>query len=146
MLYRKFLKNNSSYNHFKYKTYRNKLSILLKISKRNYQNYFRSNSCNLKKIWSGIKEIVNLNKRGTQGIPTKLKEDNLETTDANEISDKFNNFFSSIGTNVGNSVDAVDKSPLEYIDVSYPDGFFLSPVTSEEIVPEPTARSAVQGY
>jgi DUF4097 and DUF4098 domain-containing protein YvlB len=56
MLYREFLKNNSSYNHFKFKIYRNKLSILLKISKRNYyQNYFRSNSCNVKKIWSGIK-------------------------------------------------------------------------------------------
>ena len=69
ILYRKFLKNNSAYNHFKYKTYRNKLS------KRNYyQNYFRSNSSNLKKIWLGIKEIVNLNKKGSRGIPTKLKE------------------------------------------------------------------------
>jgi hypothetical protein len=124
MLYRKFLKNNSSYNHFKYKIYRNKLSILLKISRRNYyQNYFRSHSCNLKKIWSGIKEIVNLNKKGTRGIPTKLKEDNLETNDAKEIADKFNKFFSSIGTNVGNFVDAVDKSPLDYIDVS---GCFFS--------------------
>lgn len=131
MLYRKFLQNNSIYNHFKYKTYRNKLSILLKLSKRNYdQNYFRSNLSNLKKIWSGIKEIVNLNKKGSRGIPTKLREGDLEITNTKEIANKFNNFFSSIGKNVGNYVDVVDRSPLEHIDVSYPDSFFLSPVTS----------------
>ena len=57
ILYRKFLKSNSAYSHFKYKTYRNKLSILLKVSKRNYyQNYLKSNSGNLKTIWSGIKK------------------------------------------------------------------------------------------
>ena len=137
MLYKKLLKNNSAYNRFKYKTYRNKLNILLKISKRNYyQNYFTSNSCNLKTIWAGIKEIVNLNKKGTRGIPTKLEEGDSEITNAKEMANKFNKFFSSIGANVGKSVDAVDKSPLDYIDVSYPDSFFLSPVTSEEIVIE----------
>ena len=47
----KFLKSNSAYNHFKYKIYQNKLSILLKVNKRSYyQNYFRSNSSNLKKM------------------------------------------------------------------------------------------------
>ena len=137
ILYWKFLKNNSAYNHFKYKTYRNKLSILLKVTKRNnYQNYFRSNSSNLKKIWLGIKEIVNLNKKGSRGIPAKLKEGDLEITNVKEIANKFNKFFSLIGVNVGNSVNVVDKSPLEYIDNSYPDSFFLSPVTSEEIVIE----------
>ena len=84
ILYRNFLKNNSAYyNHFKYKTYRNKLSILLKVRKRNYyQNYFRSNLSNFKKIWSGIKEIVNLNKKGSRGVPTKLKEGDLEITNS----------------------------------------------------------------
>ena len=74
------------------------MSILLKISRRNYyQNYFRSNLSNLKKIWSGIKEIVNLNKKGPRGIPTKLREGDLEINNTKEIANKLDKFFSSIG-------------------------------------------------
>ena len=113
------------------------LSILLKVRGIiYYQNYFRSNSSNLKKIWSGIKEIVNLNKKGSRGFPAKLKEGDLQIINAKEIANRFNKLFFSIGVNVGNSVDAVDKSPLEYIGNLYPDSLFLSPVTSEEIVTE----------
>ena len=63
------------------------------MSKGNYQNYFRSNSSNLKKNLLGIKEVVNLNKKGSQGIPTKLKEGDSEITSAKEIANKFNKFF-----------------------------------------------------
>ena len=77
-----FLKNTKEiipqFNCLRYKSYRNNLCILLKVSKRNfYQNYFSKNASNIKNIWSGIKEIINLNKRGTRGIPTISKDNNL---------------------------------------------------------------------
>ena len=78
-------------------------------------------------MWSGIKEIININNKGSQGISITLIEDSTE------IANKFNDYFSSVGTTVANSITAIDKSPLEYLNVSYQDCFFLSPVTKGEI-------------
>ena len=55
-LYKKILKTKSQYYHLKFKTYRNKINHLLKISKRKYNHdYFCKNTNNTKKTWSGIK-------------------------------------------------------------------------------------------
>ena len=78
-LFKKHLNSNSTYHTYKYKIYRNKLSKLLIVSKKMYyHDYFKENFSNLKKIWTGIREIVNINKKNTQGIPTKLIKDNIE--------------------------------------------------------------------
>ena len=58
--YKKFLKTRSSYYHSKFKYYRNKLNHLIKISRKKYYNeYFSSCQGNPKKLWTGIKRIVN---------------------------------------------------------------------------------------
>ena len=94
MVYGKYLKNRTPYNEFKFKTFRNRLASLLKVSKRNYyQNIFTNNSSNLKNIWSGIKELINLKKKSTRNVPTKLKEGDFDITNIKEIANKFNNFF-----------------------------------------------------
>ena len=47
--------------HREYKSYRNKLSTIIKESKRKYYNdYFRSNLKNIKNTWKGIKSIISL--------------------------------------------------------------------------------------
>ena len=53
--------------HRAYKCYRNKLSTILKESKRKYCNdYFRSNLKNIKNTWKGIKSIISLNCKSLQ--------------------------------------------------------------------------------
>ena len=50
-LYRRYLKRRNNYSHCKYKSYRNKLNHLIKISKRNYyKEYFITNKSNIKEI------------------------------------------------------------------------------------------------
>jgi hypothetical protein len=68
-----------------------------------YHDYFKENFSNLKKIWTGIREIVNINKKNTQGIPTKLIKDNIEVSDTKQMADVFNKYFSTIGINTANS-------------------------------------------
>ena len=47
--------------HNEYKTLRNQILDLTKKSKPNfYQNYFNENNSNLRKVWQGIKEIINI--------------------------------------------------------------------------------------
>ena len=48
----------------KYKYYRNKISTLTRISKRQfYLNYFNDNLSNMKKTWEGINNLLNRNKK-----------------------------------------------------------------------------------
>ena len=134
MLFKKYRRQTNPYNQFKYKQYRNKLNILLRKAKKKYnQDYFNQNATNLKKIWSGIKDIVNFNKKGSRGIPTHLKEGDREITDAREMANQFNKHFSSIGKTIGDSISLVNRCPLNYIDSEYAQSFFLTPVTKEEI-------------
>ena len=89
------MNSNSTYHTYKYKIYQNKLSKLLIVSKKMYyHDYFKENFSNLKKIWTGIREIVNINKKNTQGIPTKLIKDNIEVSDTKQMADVFNSFSS----------------------------------------------------
>ena len=47
-----------------YKTYRNSIVELTKKSKLNYyKNYFSQNSNNLRKVWKGIKGIINVKQK-----------------------------------------------------------------------------------
>ena len=74
-LYRHYLKRRSNYSHCKYKSYRNKLNHLIKISKRNYyKEYFITNKSNIKEIWKGIRQIITLKSKGSF-IPNKLVKD-----------------------------------------------------------------------
>ena len=47
--------------HLQYKQLRNKILEMIRISKKEYyKNYFENNNQNLRKVWQGIKEIINI--------------------------------------------------------------------------------------
>ena len=47
--------------HDEYKTLRNNINELTRISKNNYyRSFFTEHNSNIKKVWQGIKEIVNI--------------------------------------------------------------------------------------
>ena len=47
-----------------YKTLKNQINKLIRLGKKtHYANYFKENNNNLRKIWDGIKEIVNIKPR-----------------------------------------------------------------------------------
>ena len=86
-------------NETKFKIYQNKLSKLVKISKKKYYNdYFIENSNNVKNTRKGIKQIITL-KPQKANLPTKLVMSNSITTDTKSIANALNDFFSNIGKN-----------------------------------------------
>ena len=120
------------YLHCKFK-YRNKLNHLLKASKRlYYNNYFLVNINNSKKVWNGIKEIVNF-KAKTNQKTTKIVQNNTELTDPKVVANAFNNYFANVGANLARSIPDVNKSPLEYLKNPLCNNFYLFPVTPAEI-------------
>ena len=60
----------------RYKYYRNKISSLIRISKKiYYSDYFEANMSNIKKTWTGINELLFRHKKNLKTI-TAIKDPN----------------------------------------------------------------------
>ena len=78
-----------------YKTYKNKLTNLLrKVEKEYYQNQINLNKSNLKKSWKIIKEVINKNKK--KSIQTEFRIGDRLVTDPAAIVNHFNSFFANM--------------------------------------------------
>ena len=78
--------------------YRNKIVDLIKINKKShYQKFFEENMRNSKAIWQGILNIIYLKKGNRPNTPSSLLIEGNTITDPQDISDHFNNLFTSIG-------------------------------------------------
>ena len=85
-----------------------------------------------KKVWKGIRQLVNLKSR-SGSTPTKLLVEDVEINDPKSMADAFNNFFANIGNNLTKNIPSVNKSPLQYLTAPSQDSFFLFPTTTVEI-------------
>ncbi len=108
-LYKSYLRNRNEYFHLKYKLYRNKLKHLLHISKKSYyNNYFHINNGNMKNIWKGIKELVTL-KQSSVTSPSTIEVDNTKITNSKQIANAFNEYFSTVGSDIANTIPTVNN-------------------------------------
>ena len=65
------------YLHKQYKSYRNLLLTLQRVSKKSYYaEYFSVNAENVRKTWSGIKEIINVSKSSIPTSPVSINYNN----------------------------------------------------------------------
>ena len=86
--------------HDEYKILRNQINESIRLSKKNYYGrYFTEHSNNIKKLWLGIKEIVNI-KSKDRNFPSSIELDNKIITDTKEICNTFNDYFSTIAENI----------------------------------------------
>ena len=68
----------------RYKQYRNSITRLVRISKREYlQTYFENNMTNMKKTWDGFNSLIN-NKRKQRKQISSLKDDSNRGTIVND--------------------------------------------------------------
>ena len=85
-------------NFAQYKLCRNKISALTRASKKNYYHaFFADNLNNMKNTWNGINSLINGKKKKSRAISSLKRLNNGITTDPLEISNIFNNYFSSVG-------------------------------------------------
>ena len=96
--------------HNEYKLIKNEVTSLTRQGKKEYYNrYFTENKANLKKIWSGIKEIINI-KNKTLNHPTCIKDDKKTLYEPTEIASAFNNYFSNIADDILKNRNTVEIS------------------------------------
>ena len=88
------------YNRFK--DLKNEITDLTRKGKKEfYEKYFAENKNNLKKIWQGIKDIVNIKAKNFDQ-PTCIQNGDKTITKPSEISNAFNNYFTTIADNILN--------------------------------------------
>ena len=83
----------------KYKSYRNRLSYLIRAAERQYyQDQISKHKSNLKKSWQIIKTIINKSKYRPSA--SEFKCNGKTITNGRQISEKFNKFFVNVGSNL----------------------------------------------
>ena len=86
------------YNRFK--SLKNEITKLTRTGKKEfYEKYFADNKNNLKKIWKGIKDIVNIKAKNFDQ-PSCIQNGDKNATNPLEISNTFNKYFTSIADNI----------------------------------------------
>ena len=84
----------------KFKDLKNQITEMTRTAKKSFYNdYFTRNKNNLKKIWKGIKEIINI-KSKNYDYPTCLQVGDNNITDPIVISNTFNDYFTSIASEI----------------------------------------------
>ena len=135
--FRKFIKSKhpdmKSGFHENFKLYRNLIVTLCRRSKSNYfTNYFDQYSSNMKKIWSGVRNIISL-KSSKSTNPITLNIGNSTSSDPEIVANCFNDFFTSVADNVRSTIPATRQHFDKYLRNQNPNSIFLSPTSPEEI-------------
>ena len=79
--------------HLAYKTHRNRVVSLIRISKKQYYaKFFEEHHSNVKKTWDGIRDLINVSKKSSTNL-SKLVSDKKMITNNRDIADTMNDFF-----------------------------------------------------
>ena len=112
-----------------YKKFRNRTRQEIRKSKREYyDNYFKIHKSNMKKLWAGIRSIVNTKQRSRQLI-SQIKSDGKDYDNPKDIANIFNKFFVNVADNVQKSIPSAPKSHKDYLKKPSSRSIFLYPCT-----------------
>ena len=117
-LYKKYVNKPTKSNEIHYKKYKNKLTVIIRLShKSHYQNELNKNRSNLKNAWQILREIID--KRSKFSNNREFLIDGNKTQDKQLISDRFNEYFTSIGPKLAEHIPQVAENPIDYMRGSY---------------------------
>ena len=107
--------------------------MIRKSKKSYYQSFFAEYNTNIKKVWEGIKELVNIKKKNIS-TPTSIEIDNSCTSDPKLICNSFNNYFVNIADDIlkTRKFDG-KKSYTEYLNNPVPNSFVFGLCDASEV-------------
>ena len=133
-LYKQYLKNPTNVNLQKFKTYKNKLSMLIRKSKRMYLfKKFENSRNNMKKTWQEINTIIGKGKRKSPHCKFRGDNDNI-ITDSQDISNKFNDFFVNVGPKLASSIQNTGKNYYDYLQNMRSSSMYMKPIVELDII------------
>ena len=117
----------------KYKEYKNRLTVLLRIAEKDhYAQLMEENKSNLQNSWRILKEVIN--KKKSTSTCSKFLVNGKYITDKNAIADGFNSFFVNIGPNLASKIPESTTPCTKFIRGDrLSQSIFLSATNEEEI-------------
>ena len=96
----------------------------LKASRAPYHpRYFQSHKDNTKKLWSGIRSIINIKQNWGFQV-SQLMVDSSQITDPQKIASAFNQYFVNVPKQVDKEIPCTMKSPMDYLTNRIGNSFF----------------------
>lgn len=133
-LHKNYLKNRCIENKLKLTKYRNKLTQLLRIAKKDYYlHIFNSIKGDIKKTWNQINNL--LGKRKLTGMPNVMFNNGTKYETVADIVDEFNSYFASIGSNISQNIPSTTCSFSSFLNNKSPiNSMFLTPTSVFEVL------------
>ena len=126
LLYKRFLANPTSYREKLYKSYKNKLTLSLRVAKRLYYNKkldeYKSNA---KSTWKLLNDLINRKKIKCK-LPSFFKSNEEGIFNPTHIANRFCEYFTNIGPNLAKSIPASDKSGRSFLNEGFINSFFFN--------------------
>jgi len=134
VLYKKYCTYGTSVNRDRYIAYRNKLKTLLKIAeKRYYSEQIRQAHGNMRQTWKVIGSVLNQNTLSK--ISESFKINGANVTNPVEITEKFNDFFTTIGCNLAEHIPDSETCFTDYLTGQCnKNSFFIQPTSCSEVI------------
>ena len=120
--------------HSQYKHVRNQVVAIIRISKKlYYQNYFTENAKDIKKTWSGIKNIINIQSTN-KSRPTSILVNNVTETDPTKIAEGFNGYIASIAGKLQQNIFPGNSNFAKYLSRPLDNNFLFKSADPSEII------------
>ena len=133
-LHNKFVNRPNETNKNNYHNYRNRLTTIIRASKRDYYAK-KLSDCkhNTKQTWNVLNSILGRNKKTS--LPDSFKHNDEIISDPQQITNKFNSYFINIGPKLANQINSFDNYSDFLKNIRSPTGsLFLSPTSSDEVI------------
>jgi hypothetical protein len=118
----------------KYKQFLSAYNKVIRNAKKLYwENKFESSAKNIKETWKNINQILN-KKYKNNDLPSLFKHEDNPLTDSSDISNGFNNYFSTVGFNLAENIPHAVRTAKSYLQpVDLPNSFSLMPTDTTEV-------------
>ena len=117
----------------RYKNYKNKLTKILRIEKKNYyRQIFEECKANASETWTILNTIIDKRKSEAKYSNEFIVDNDRVTLDNEEIANQFNNFFVNIGTILSNSIGQGTQS-TDLLKKQVSESMYMYPVTEKEV-------------
>jgi len=128
-LYKIYVQTKTDASHFIFKTFRNRvLKDLRNAKKLYYQGLIEKNKGNSKRTWQILNEMLGRENHKSCYVKS-LNVNGSLLTDEQQIASGLNEFFTSIGANLEQTIPISNSDPTAYIHDDIQDTCFLNPVS-----------------
>ena len=112
-----------------YKSFRNKLTCLVRVARKNYYDdkldKARSNS---KQTWKILNEVINRRVAKSLCLGSFTKN-GMEISNPTDIANNFCDYFTNIGPNLAKQIPSTNSSPKDFLSSSLSESISLQPLT-----------------